>query len=294
MSLKSLCCLLITGIFVQLGTAFAAPQASRTSMRPGGVAVFSIVPSQAEPGSQVIVSLTSIQDGMDLLLSGSEVSWRALDDRRITFTIDPETPPGQHSLSVRGRDGTTRSYAFSVVPLKPVAVSIAPDRITSCADNDAREITLTGRNFLPSSQLLFDGAVIRSHVLTTDRIRFTAPVTRGGLHQVAVKNGEYTTTPLGLAIITAPELTNVSIGTDQVNSYELLISGSNFQQTSALLVNGTRIDTAGTPQGEQLHVLDCTRMVYRRLPYSSTPKELRLQVVNPTGETSQTVTVSAP
>lgn len=294
MLLKSLCCLLITGISLQLSTAFAAPQTSRTSMKPGGVAVFSIVPSQAEPGSQVVLSLTSIQDGMGLLLSGSEVSWRVLDDRRITFIIDPETPPGQHSLSIRGRDGTTRSYAFTVVPLKPVAVSITPDRITSCADKDAREITLTGRNFLPSSQLLFDGAVIRSRVLAPDRIRFTAPATRGGLHQVAVKNGEYATTPLGLAIINTPELISVTIGNDLVNSYELVIDGSNFQQTSALLVNGARIDTAGTPQGERLQVLDCTRMIYRRLPYSSTPKELRLQVVNPDGEVSSTVVVSAP
>lgn len=284
--------LLLVGSLLALTVAM--PVAARTSPKVGGVAVFSIVPSQAEPGSQVMLTLTSIQDGMTLLLSGSQVPWRVLDERRIVFIVDPDTAAGQHSLTVRAEDGTTRSYAFTVVPLKPVALSITPDRLTSCAGSDAREIMVTGRNFVPSSQLLFNGAVIRSRFIASDRIRFTVPTTRSGLHQVAVKNGDHATTPLGLTIITAPEITAVTIGTDQVNSYELVIEGNNFQQTSALLVNGTRIDTAGTLQGERLFVVDCTRMIYRRLPYSSTPKELRLQVVNPTGETSQTVTVAAP
>ena len=288
--------LLLVGSLLALPTlsSLAAPPASRTSPKSGGVAVFSIVPSQAEPGSQVILTLTSIQNGMRVFFSGSELAWQALDGRRISFIIAPQAPPGQHSLTVRSTDGTTRSYSFTVVPLRPVAVSINPDRITACKDNDTREISITGRNFQPESQVLFDGAVISSRYLAPDRIRFTAPATRGGLHQVAVKNGEYATTPLGLSIITAPELTTVTIGNDQVNSYELLIDGENFQQTSALLVNGNRIETAGTLQGERLQVIDCTRIIYRRLPYSSTPKELRLQVVNPGGETSRTVIVSAP
>lgn len=294
MVLKGLRFLLITGISLQLTTAFAAPPVPRNTTRAGGLAVFSIVPSQAEPGSPVTLTVSSIPDEMVLLLSGDPIPWRALDERRISFVIPRQTPPGQHSLAVRTADGATRSYAFTVAPLKPVAISIDPDRITSCVGEGSREVTVTGRNFGPGSQLLFDGAIIRSRYLAPDSIRFTAPATRGGLHQVAVKNNELTTTPLGLSIITAPEITAVTIGADQVNSYELLIDGDNFQQTSALLVNGSRIDTAGTLQGERLFVVNCTRMIYRRLPYSSTPKELRLQAVNPDGATSQTVIVSAP
>lgn len=267
---------------------------AHAAAKSNDLAVFSIVPSQAEPGSQVTLTLTNVQDGMTLLLGGSEVSWRALDDRRVSFTIDPQTPPGQHSLSVRATNGTARSYSFTVVPLKPVAVSISPDRITSCSGGSTREVTVTGRNFGPTSQLLFDGAIIRSRVSPPDTVRFTAPATRGGLHQVAVKNNDLTTTPLGLVILTAPEITAVTTGNNYVNSYELVLEGDNFQQTSALLVNGSRIDTGGNLKGERLQVINCTRMVYLRQPYSSTLNELRLQVVNPDGEASQTVIVAAP
>lgn len=291
---KGLRFLLITGISLQLTTAFAAPAPRASTAKAGGLAVFSIVPSQAEPGSPVTLTLSSVPDDMALLLGGDQLSWRALDERRVSFEIPLHIQPGQHSLAVRTADGATRSYAFSVAPLRPVAVSIDPDRITSCIGDASREVIIKGRNFGPASQLLFDGAIIRSRYLAPDSIRFTAPSTRGGLHQVAVKNNDLTTTPLGLSIITAPEITAVTIGADQVNSYELLIDGDNFQQTSALLVNGNRIDTAGTLQGERLYVVNCTRMIYRRLPYSSTPQELRLQAVNPDGETSQTVIVAAP
>lgn len=276
-------------------TAHAAPQTPRAATKAtGSLAVFSIVPAQAEPGTPVTLTLTSVRETMTLHLGGNLVPWRALDERRISFEIPVTTPPGQHSLSLQEPDGTVRSYAFTVVPLKPVAISIDPDRITSCVGDASREVTIKGRNFEASSQLLFDGAIIRSRFVPPDSIHFIVPPASSGLHKVSVKNHEFTTTPLGIAIITAPEVTSVTIGADHVNSYELVVDGDNFQQTSSLLVNGTRIDTNGNPTGERLIFVDCTKLIYQRLPYSSTPKELRIQVVNPAGEASQTVLVTAP
>jgi hypothetical protein len=40
--------------------------------------------------------------------------------------------------------------------------------------------------------------------------------------------------------------------------------------------------------------VNCTRIVYERYPYDRTPKTLRIQVVNPNGEESPVVTVTAP
>lgn len=287
-------CIAVMNILLTSLTLAAAPINRGTEAKVAALTVFSIVPSQAEPGSQVTLALSRLDDSLAVRLGGEEVPWRTVDDRRISFVIDPKSKPGQYALSVQIAGTPAKSYVFTVLPLKPTAVSIEPDRITSCVGDAAREVTVSGRNFTAASQLLFDGAIIRSRVLPPDTIRFIAPPARGGLHQVAIKNDELASTPLGLSIITAPAINAVTIGNDHVSSYELLIDGDNFQQTSSLLVDGTRISTAGTLAGERLVFVDCTRLIYQRRPYSSTPKELRLQVVNPDGEVSQSVIVSAP
>ncbi len=283
-----LTCCLLSGV-----TAQAAPQPGQNKPASAPV-VFSIVPAQAEPGTQVVLALSSISDGLKLTLGGDTLVWRILNNRRIAFDIPPEAAPGQYSLMVTAQDGVSRSYVFTVLPLKPVAIQIDPDRVTSCTSGSAREVTIQGRNFNASSQLLFDGAIIRSTVSPPDTIKFIAPSVRDGLHQVAVKNGESVSTPLGLSIVTAPDIAAITIGNDHVNSYELIIEGDNFLQTSYLMVNGIRIDTGNGPQQDKLVYQDCTRMIYQRHPYSATPNELRIQVINPGGATSRTVMVTAP
>ena len=291
--------LLVLICILQFATAYAAPQPAQPAgphpaRQAAAPVVFSIVPAQAEPSTQVTLALSGVSKGLKLTLGGDELVWRTLNDRRIAFTIPLDAAPGQYSLIITAQDGVARSYVFTVLPLKPAAISIAPDRVTSCTSGTAREVTVQGRNFNTSSQLLFDGAIIRSRVLSAETITFTAPAAREGLHQVAVKNGEMTSTPLGLSIITTPDISSITIGNDHVNSYELIIEGDNFLQTSTVMVNGVRVDSGNGPQPERLIYQDCTRMIYERHPYSPTPKELRIQVVNPGGATSRTVLVTAP
>lgn len=291
--------LLILTTVLLFAPAHAAPQTGRTAgshpaQQLGALVVFSIVPAQAEPGTQVLLAISGVNTGLKLMLGGDELVWRALDNRRIAFDIPRDAAPGQYSLSVTAQDGVSRSYAFTVLPLKPVAISIDPDRVTSCSSGTAREVAIQGRNFNASSQLLFDGAIIRSRVTPPDTIKFTAPNVRDGLHQVAVKNGDISSTPLGLSIVTAPDITSITTGNDHVNSYELIIEGDNFLQTSTVLVDGVRVEGNNNQQRDRLIYQDCTRMIYERHPYSSSPKELRIQVVNPGGATSRTVLVTAP
>ena len=291
--------LLLLICILHVATAYAAPPVQTIVPRPAKQAVspvvFSIVPAQAEPGTQVTLAISGVNNDLKLTLGGDELTWKVLNDRRIAFTIPADAAPGQYSLIITAHDGIARSYVFTVLPLKPVAISIDPDRVTSCTSGSAREVTVQGRNFNASSQLLFDGAIIRSHVLPPGTIKFTAPTTvRDGLHQIAVKNGDMTSTPLGLSLITAPDITSITTGSDHVNSYELIIEGDNFLQTSTVMVNGVRVDSGNGQQPERLIYQDCTRMIYERHPYSPAPKELRIQVVNPGGLTSRTVLVTAP
>jgi hypothetical protein len=117
---------------------------------------------------------------------------------------------------------------------------------------------------------------------------------------------------LGLTIDGRPEITGVTQGGETVNHYNLIIDGRNFKQNSALMVMEdssieqnpakTTIDikrvssvSANPVNQEQIVYVNCNRLIYQRYPYSTTPKNFRLQVVNPdSGAESSLISVSAP
>ena len=280
---------LILVIFLMLLQPVIAAEPSSTG---GGLAVFGISPSQAEPGSRVVINGTGFQEDVRVWLGGLQITSRLLDSNRLEVSIPHQTAAGQYSLAIRNLKGG-RTYAFQVLPLRPVTTGLDPDQVAPCGDR--REITVSGVNFLPSSQLLLDGAIIRSRYISSDTITFTVPSALGsGMHQVTVRNGEAAATPVALSVVTAPDIQSITIGEGQVNTYQLLISGSNFSPQSTLLVDGMPIASSALQPRERLVFHDCTRLVYYRQPVISTAKTLRLQVVNPNGEFSAPYEVSAP
>jgi hypothetical protein len=271
------------------------PAAKIQPQRQEGITVFSIAPTQAEPGTQVTITYGGEINGAQVLLGGDEVPFQRLDARKIAFLIPVGRAPGQYVLTVKALDGATRSYAFTVLPLKPVVTKIEPDRITTCTSDSSQDVVVYGKNFSEISQVIFDGAILPNKYNSSESISFTVPRVKGGLHQVAVKNINDVAAPVGLLIITAPVISSVSIGDDRVSSYDLAINGINFQQNSIVIANGNQISSSSDMQaGGQLTYIDCNRIVYQRRPYSSTRQELRIQVVNPGGEISQMFVVSAP
>ena len=113
-----------------------------------------------------------------------------------------------------------------------------------------------------------------------------------------VRNGaEDSSVTVALAIETKPEIDQISIGDEFVNYYELRIDGRNFQQNSAVYVDGQRIGAHGgveTGSRDQLVYVGCNRLIYLRHPYSPVTKDFRMQVINPDNEASRIVNVSAP
>ncbi len=282
-----------------LSSAFAAepsataPRATNGPVQGGGLLVYSIVPSQGEPGTHVVITGNSFSSGTSILLGGNPIQSRLIDNRHLQFVI-PRLNPGQYALSVRGEDGTARSYSFQVQSLRPVATSLDPDSMAVCNPGNDREVSVRGRNFSEGSQILFDGAIIRSRYQSEESISFSVPAVQGGLHQVAVKNGDAVSTPVGLSIISTPTISSISVGNNHVNQYELIIEGNNFHQNSVVMADGVRIGGTQGIQEERIMVQHCSRIVYLRKPYSSSPRDLNIQVVNPSGEASASYTVVAP
>jgi hypothetical protein len=279
--------------------ATAVPAPASTPAAAAAPAILSIIPAQGEPGSKVMVFGSGFGTQASAFLGSIEIPVKLTESRQAEFTIPPQLDPGLYALYLKRSDGVvSRPYNFSILPLRPVLNSLTPDVISACAQGGEREVTARGQNFLESSQLVFDGAVVRSRFLSSDALVFNVPQVTGGLHQVMVRNApDNGTVAMGLMIETRPEIVQVMIGSKYVNYYELVIVGKNFQQNSSVYVDGVKIGGQGgadLAEREKLIYGDCTRLIYQRHPYSPVEKDFQIMVMNPGGEASQTINVTAP
>lgn len=294
------CFFLVTG-----AAAAERPKRVKNSVAPAAVpaappvTILSIIPAQAEPGTKVVLSGTGFGENATVFLGSVEIAVRTGNPKLIEFTVPPQLEAGIYALYLKRSDGTIgRSYNFTVLPLRPVLIALQPSQISFCASGKEREVTVSGNNFGALSKLFFDGAALNSTLVSAESLSFTVPAVPGGLHQVLVKNSpENSSEPLALVVETKPEIGQVTVGSEFVNYYELVISGRNFSQNSSLYVDGIQIGGRGgqdMTDREKLIYVDCTKMIYQRHPYSSVNKDFRLQIINSGGEGSQVISVSAP
>ena len=295
----------------------AAPATRSGQAAKGGAAgqtpltVLSIIPAQGEPGIGVTLYGAGFTEGTVAFLGTQEVPTTVLGPKQVAFEV-PKLAPGLYAMFLRRPDGTTsKTYSFALLPLRPVATSLSPDRVDMCTTGRDREVTIAGQNFQERSQVLFDGAAIRGRFLSETSMGFTVPQVNAGLHQVQVKNTEDAVSgALGLIINSKPEIDSITPGEEYVNYYNLVIEGRNFQQGSVVVVmedstleqtgGQYSVDTRqvgagyGQAQREKVMYVNCNRIIYQRHPYSNALKTFRVQVLNPSGEESAPVSVSAP
>jgi len=262
-------------------------------------AILSIIPAQAEPGSRVMMFGSAFGTQASAYLGSVEIPVKLTEGRQLEFVVPQQLEPGIYALYLKRSDGSvSRPYNFTILPLRPVLLGLSPDVIGSCAQGAEREVTARGQNFLDKSQLVFDGAVLKSRYESAEALTFNVPQVTGGLHQVVVRNSpDNSTVALGLMIETRPEIAQVMIGSQFVNYYELVIVGKNFQQNSSIYVDGQKIGGQGgqdLAEREKLVYVDCTKLIYQRHPFSPVNKDFRVMVMNPGGEASQIISVSAP
>ncbi|MEI6214519.1 MAG: IPT/TIG domain-containing protein [Desulfuromonadales bacterium] len=297
----SLICLLLVCYFTVPDT-LSAEQPLRTTSPPAapppGPSILSIIPAQAEPGAKVVLFGAAFGDSATVFLGSVEVQSSLADGKRAEFRIPLQLEPGIYALYIRRSDGAIgRPYNFTVMPLRPVLSALSPDRVSSCAQGRERDVIAQGQNFTNTSRLFFDGAAIRSEFVSSEAITFNVPQVSGGLRQIQIRNGpDNSSVPVALALETKPEVRQVIRGNESVNYYELVIQGNNFDVHSSLMVDGLQIGGKwqNPAEREKLIYLDCTKLIYQRHPYSPVNKDFRLQVINPGGEGSQVVTVTAP
>ena len=256
--------------------------------------ILSIIPSQGEPGKRVSLMGAGFSADTQAWLGVMSVPTTVVSDRQLEFEI-PRVDPGLYALYLRRPDGaTSKSYNFPVLAPRPAIDAITPDTVYGCAPDQERLTVISGRNFQEHSAVLFDGAAIRSNYGSPEALSFTVPPNvLGGQHNIQVKNPDDTVSgTVAFYVDMKPSLRAVTTGEERVNSYELILEGHNFQQGSAVMVDGNRIYNG--IDRDRVRFVNCTRLVYERFPWDRSTKSIRIQVINPNGEESQVMTVSAP
>jgi len=299
---------LIHFLMITLFLALAAVCQGQTAAAPAGrkaapeaklpaLTVLSIIPAQAEPGTTVTLSGNGFTPGTVAWLGTQELPTTVLGPKVLSIVL-PDLSPGVYALYLRREDNaTSKAYNFMVQTQKPVATALVPDTVTSCAMGREREVALSGANFHSGTKILLDGAAVSTRFLSPTALSFLAPQLAPGLHQVQVLNPpDALSGTLALFLDSRPEILGISMGNDYVSYYEVVISGRNFQQTSTLVADGSRISTKGPAVGDRdsLVYQGCNQILYQRHPYSPALKDIKLQVVNQNGEESNLFTISAP
>lgn len=265
--------------------------------RPAPLAILSIIPSQAEPGMSVTLYGSGFTDSTRAFLGNLESQTNVEGPKQLSFAI-PDLAPGLYGLYLRREDGSTsKVYRFSVTPRTPIISTISPDTILACSHAGEREARIIGSNFLESSQVFFDGAVIKSRFASSDTLLIHVPQVAGGLHNVQVKNpGGTASSSVALFIDSKPEISGITQGDEFVNYYNLIIEGRNFQNKSTVVVEGKSMTpaSANSYDRERVIYVDCNRIIYQRYPYDTAVKSFSVQIINPSGEASSLVQVSAP
>ena len=256
--------------------------------------ILSIIPSQGEPGRHVNLMGSGFSADTLVWLGTSAVPTAVINDRHIEFEI-PKVAPGLYALYLKRPDGAiSKIYNFPIMAPKPVIDAINPDTVFGCAPDQERIATVSGKNFQEGSAVLFDGGAIRNMYVSPEALSFTVPHNvLGGQHNIQVKNpDDMVSGTVAFYIDMKPVIHVVQQGEERVNTYELILEGHNFQQGSSVVVDGRQV--YNSTDRDKSRFVNCSRIIYERYPYDRTLKTLKIQVVNPNGEESPVVTVTAP
>jgi hypothetical protein len=271
-----------------------------------------VSPAAAAPGASVTVLGGPFTQEVRIVFGDRQLVPVRAGEKQLSFIV-PQLPEGDYLLFLQaGEEISGRSLFFRIVLPSPEILAIDPQQIDACTAGGRRQVTVKGRNLQPGVRLLLDGVSLAARPAGSDTLVITVPDMAPGLHQVQLANPDgRISLPAALLIDNSPEIQSVVWGEEMVTSYQLMISGKNFSYKSVLLVNGRQISSfypgALTVDGRQfipinpgqlgmdsLQYVDCNTLIYVRHPYSSQPKSISLQVVNPDGRESSVYTFTGP
>lgn len=264
--------------------------------------ITALFPSTAPPGETITLTGGPFVAGDTVLISDRRLATVVLAPTRLTFTLPP-LASGVYALAVEHNgERSPLNFQLRVVQPSPRIASLTPTTLDSCSDSSERQVTVSGSNFQPGTNLLLDNSSIPLAKVSANEIVFILPAVQPGLHQVQVVNPDnQRSLSHALFISSTPEIISVQTGDDHVVDYDLILQGRNFLFNSKLTVNGMAVGktladnlSPDTSVRETMRYIDCTTLIYTRRPFLRDPKELSLQIINPGAEQSNVYQLTTP
>ncbi len=281
------------------------------------VDIRSVYPDVAFVGTPVTIIGGPFSPEVLVDLAGQQLQPRSIGSRQLIF-ITPRLPAGEHALFLRDGDQTSpTTFSLRIELPPPVIDSISPETLNTCSTAEQRQVLLRGANIQTGSQLLLEGAVIPFSGAEGDAISFSPPVLPAGSYGLQLINPDgKKSLPHTLWFSNVPEIEEVSQGENFVNSYQVIIRGTNFFHNSILLVDeypagfadlpprqrfipaqggqAFQGDQTRVPQSENVSYYDCNTLVYTRFPPSGQTMRILLRVGNPDGKQTPSYEVFLP
>jgi len=253
---------------------------------------------------------------MRVLLGEELIEPRLLSPRQLVFVV-PAIEPGVYALSlVDEMRHSEEVLKLQVVFPPPEIVALEPETLDECYDLSQHEVVLRGRYLRPDSNVMLNNLALPSKPVNDTEMTFEAPKLSAGIYGVQVVNPDGSASlPHSLEFSNSPEIMDVTVGEDFVNTYQLVITGKNFFYRSIVVVSEYPTGFSDLPPTqhslvarrppaqvlnnpealrETLYYQDCNTLIYNRYPLSGESRRVILRISNPDGKQSEAFEISTP
>lgn len=262
-----------------------------------GAEIISMTPNTGEVGTSVTLRGGPFTPQSRIIFGSKTLTPSNVTPKQITFSV-PEVAAGDYRITVEEEQRVSESsFFFRVTTPEPWVSEISPSEIDACTSPDERRLTIEGRDFHADAQVLVDEAATTPRQVESERIILQLPELNGGRHLIQVVNPDGNESlPQALQVNNIPEILSVSTGEDNVNAYQVVLSGKNFHYDSRLRVNDKHVEKSSEqrPGADFIEFVDCNTLIYTRHPVSRGLRRVSLQVINPGGEHSPVFHVTMP
>lgn len=305
MQKKPIIFILILILFFHISTATAAE-------------IFFVEPYIIYPESEVIVRGSGFSKDTVIVLGEKSFKPFHISENMLKFNIPSNTEPATYRLIIRDKEGSTLPITVTVAKREVFIYGFTPDVIDKCGNE--REITVTGKNLREIKKVNVNGRDIpfspQNGLLSLNIPEEIINNAGNVINLYFYGTGDKIVHLLNISVNYKPFIENVVVTANDFNSTTYKISGKNFVSNLILYVNNQAITENKEPMNQQnitylqrgyqrggniaspmldrFQVNSCREISYTRYPVTPDDKKIDIVIENPTGERSNTYTVTAP
>lgn len=256
------------------------------------VDITSIQPATTSPGETILLTGGPFTDQTLVIIGESELLPNVQSAVKLSVKIPDEFELGDYVIFLaEGELSSQQSFILHLVEPRPSISEVLPSTVEFCQpDGSSPLLNIEGTGFTRGARALVDGAAVQLASSSSTHLELILPPLHGGSHRLVVINPAGTESiPQNFVVNTRPEITQISAGDDQVNSYQLHITGFNFHPKLQLSVDGKPITPAGIynpPSNDIFEFVDCSRLIYTRYSVSGQLRRTSFRILNPGGQQS--------